>query len=372
MRIGIDARFLTHPQRGGFKTYTHTVVSALIESGSDHEFVMYTDRPGVQLDHLPANCDVRAITGVNSIIREQIALPMAMKRDHIDAAHFLSNTGPVLMRPNMAVTIHDTIPLREEAGTDHQQSSRKQCLFRTYWRGLIPRAARAADLVIADSAYVRDDLAQRLGVSKDRIRVVPIAINPVFFADLPGTPPVGVDAESPFLIAFGNADGRKNHRSALQAFNTIVSGFPGLKLVLICSHPGVRETLLADDNIIPVGPVSSDELLWLYRNARALVFPSFDEGFGLPPVEAMACGTPVIVSKAGSLPEVVGPNGVFINPHDIDDIAQAMKYLLSDKDLQQRLSVSGREHAAQYDLKRMGKDLISVYQEVADQGRRMQ
>ena len=366
MRVGIDARFLTHPQRGGFKSYTRTVVSALTEAGSDHEFILYVDRRPEGEQDAPANFSTRVVDAGNAVTREQVALPMAMQRDKVDVAHFLCNTGPFLTGPRMVVTIHDTIPLRTCLS---RQASWKQRLLRSYWRSVIPRAARAADLIIADSKYVRDDLGERFGIGDDRLRVVPLAIAPMFFGDSPGTPPVGINPESPFVLAFGSADGRKNHMSAIQAFDAIAPEFPGLKMVLICSHPDVRETLWPNGTVIPVGPVNSMELLWLYRNATMLVFPSFDEGFGLPPLEAMACGTPVVASTAGSVPEVVGDHGVFVDPSSVASIADGIKRLLGDRGLQRRLSSGGKQHASNYSLARMGADLIAVYQEAVDRDR---
>ncbi len=367
MRVGIDARFLTHPQRGGFKSYTNTVISALAEVGSDHDFILYVDRRPETEPDLPSNFVTRIVDAGNAITREQLVLPMAMQRDRVDVAHFLCNTGPFLTGPRMVVTIHDTIPLRE--GATAKQTNWKQRLLRTYWRSVIPRAARVADLIITDSRYVSDDLSLRFGIGNDRLRVVPLAIAPMFFEDSPGTPPVGINPEVPFALAFGSADGRKNHRSAIDAFDSLAPEFPGLKLVLICSHPDVRETLWPNGTVIPVGPVSSSELLWLYRNATLLVFPSFDEGFGLPPLEAMACGTPVVASTAGSIPEVVGDHGVFVDPSDVMSIADGMRLLLSDHDLQHRLASGGKEHASNYSLARMGADLIAVYEEAVGRDR---
>jgi glycosyltransferase involved in cell wall biosynthesis len=361
MRVGIDARFLTHPQRGGFKSYTRTVISALAQTGGGHEFVLYADRPPQSTPDLPPNLRVRTVTGGNAIMREQFVLPMAMLRDGIDVAHYLCNTGPIVLGPRMVVTIHDTIPLRD-GKDDRRRTNRKQRLLKSYWRSVIPRTARAADLIVADSCYVRDDLCERFGIGGDRLRVVPIAIDPVYLGESSGAPPAGIDPGTPFLLAFGSADGRKNHVSAIQAFDSVVPEFPSLRLVLVCSHPGVRDAVPPAEHVIIVGPVSSDELLWLYRNATALVFPSFDEGFGLPPLESMACGTPVVASTAGSVPEVVGENGIFVDPASVADIAEGMRRLVADSSLQYRLSVCGRRHASNFSLKRMGADLVSVYE----------
>lgn len=365
MRIGLDARFLTHPQRGGFKTYTRTVVSALVEADSAHEFVLYTDRSSDDLPDVPGNFMLKAVPGANAVAREQMALPIVMSRDAIDVAHFPCNTGPVNLGPKLVMTVHDAIPFRKGG----RISGGRQRFLNAYWRTVIPRAARAAEMVVVSSQYVGEDIRERFGIAAQKLCVVPIAVNPIYFDNLPGTPPAGVDPGSPFVLAFGSADGRKNHQSAIQAFDSIAPRFPGVKLVLVCSHASVRETLLPSQTVIPVGPVSSDELLWLYRNALALVFPSFDEGFGLPPLEAMACGTPVVASNAGSVPEVVAGHGIVVDPSDVSGIARGLSSVMGDRDLQRRLAAEGRAHASQFNLRRMGAELITVYEAAAGLGK---
>lgn len=366
MKVGIDARFLTHPQRGGFKTYTSSVVSSLVEAGSDCRFVLYTDRPLRQRAPLPANFSVSPVTGRNAVIREQLLLPAVMERDEIDAAHFLCNTAPILFHRTMVVTIHDTIALREKPDRSTCMN-RRQRLLRSYWRAVIPRCARRADLVITDSGYVRDDLHARLGIPAEKLRVVPLPIDPAFSQESSGCPPAGIAPGSSFILAFASADGRKNHATAIDAYDVVAPEFPNLKLALVCSHPQVRDGIKRphDSGVIPVGPVSFQELIWLYRNALALVFPSFDEGFGLPPLEAMACGTPVVVSKAGSLPEVAGDCAVFADPCDAAAVAEGLKLVLMDGDLRSGLVSAGREHAARFSRENVGRELIAAYSQAA-------
>lgn len=362
MKIGLDARFLTHPQRGGFKSYTNTVIASLAEADSDDQFILYTDRPMTSAVRLPGNFAVKPVRSRNSVIREQVLLPAAMNRDRVDVAHFPCNTAPVRFAGRMAVTIHDTIPFRNGRS---RPANTKQRFIQAYWRATIPRCARNADLVVADSSYVRDDLRVRFGVPDERLRVVSLPIDPAFLGDAPGLQPAGLGLPSFFVLGFASPDGRKNHECSIRAFNLIASEFPGLKLVLVCSHRRTRECITQGNGVMPIGPVSFEELLWLYRNAASLVFPSFDEGFGLPPLEAMACGTPVVVSKAGSLPEVVGECGVYADPSDVAGIAEGMCRVLGDEGLRRTLIESGRKRAARFSRKRMGEDLIAAYADAA-------
>jgi len=365
MIVGIDARFLTHPQHGGFKTYTRSVVASLAAVDADNRYLVYTDRPDPTLQ-LPPNFTVRPVSAGNAVAREQLLLPLAMRRDGVEIAHFPCNTAPVLFGPRMVVTIHDAMPLRRA-----DSRGLKQRLLHSYWRAVMPRSARRADMVITVSNHSLADVRTHLGVAADRIRVILQAIDPLFAGESPGVPPTEIGPGDPFILAFASTDGRKNHDGAIGAYRAVAPGYPGLKLALICSHPDVRAGVegRAGKGVVPLGPVSAEELLWLYKNALALVFPSFDEGFGLPPLEAMACGAPVIASDSGSLREALDGRAVFVNPHDVGSIAEGTKLVLGDRALRVRRggSSKGREYASGFSRERMGRELAAVYAEALNQ-----
>ncbi|HUV03881.1 MAG TPA: glycosyltransferase family 1 protein [Armatimonadota bacterium] len=369
MIVGLDARFLTHPQHGGFKTYTRSVVSSLAAVDGENRYLIYTDRPDPTLQ-LPANFVVRPVSAPNAVMREQVFLPIAMWRDGVDIAHFPCNTAPILFGPRMVVTIHDAIPMRRRVGTAGNQSIKQRLLHR-YWRAVMPRSAQRADIVITDSNHSLADVRAHLNVPADKIRVVLPTIDPLFTGERPGIPPAEMRSAESFVLAFASTDGRKNHAGAISAYRAVATDHPGLKLALVCSHPSVRARVASEagNGVIPLGPVSAEELLWLYRNALALVFPSFDEGLGLPPLEAMACGTPVVASEGGSLREMLEGRAVFVDPHNPDSIAGGMKQVLEDRAPRAGLSSKGRDYASLVSRERMGRELIAAYMEAMHQGR---
>ena len=368
MKIGIDARFLTHPQCGGFKSYTHTIISALAETDAVNQYILYTDRPPDTAFRLPANFEIKPVTVRNGILREQFFIPFAMRRDHLDLAHFPCNTAPVFPGTKMVVTIHDAIPLHQSRKPSRRNI--KNRLLNTYWRTMIPRSARRAVMLITDSEHARNDLCAKLNLPAERIRVVYLALNPIFTGIGGCIPPAELSIGMPFILAFASPDGRKNHPIAIEAYRKACQGSSKPKLALVCSHPSVRSEneCTPSDGIIPLGPVALEELLWLYRNAQALVFPSIDEGFGLPPLEAMACGTPVIASSAGSLQEVLGDSAVYVDPMNAADIARGMQLVLGDESLRDSLIHRGRERAARFSREQMGRELTAIYREAVGLG----
>ena len=363
MKIGIDARFLTHPQHGGFKTYTGALVSSLAQVDRENSYIIYTDRIPEKPLGLPANFKVKAVSG-EAVFREQILLPIAMIGDRVDVAHFLCNTAPVAFGLKMVLTIHDTIPLRPSK--NKSRMNMKQRLLQFYWRKFMVMSARRAALAITNSEYVRDDIRMTMGLSESSIWLAPMPIDPAFSLSAKGTRPDGVGKQTTYVLAFASPDGRKNHEGAIQAYRSAAVDYPNLNLILVCSHPDVRETLERETNsgTQAVGPVSTQELVWLFRNASALLFPSFDEGFGLPPLEAMACGTPVVASNAGALLELLGGCAIQVEPTDVSGLAEGLRRVLSNPELRNNMSRKGLEQVSNFTPENMGRQLIKAYEAV--------
>lgn len=366
MKIGIDARFLTHPQRGGFKTYTCSLISALAgnpPAADGNEYVLYTDRPAALEHPLPANFVVEPVAG-RFPAREQVILPLRMRSDGIEVAHFPCNTAPLLYRGTMVVTIHDAIPIRRK---DDGCLPLRRRLLQTYWRSVIPWSARKARLVIAVSNSAAGDLCAMLGLPADKIRVVHNGIAPMVPNSAGPVPPAEIQPGDRFLLAFAAADGRKNEERTMAAYRIVSPHFPGLRLVLVCADADTRTETgrLADAGVVTIGPVPAEQLAWLYKEARSLVFPSLDEGFGLPPLEAMAAGTPVIASRRGALPEVLGDAALFVDPEDELSIAGGIRVVLGDERLSNDLRTKGLARAELFTRERMAQETIRIYAEAA-------
>ncbi|MEN6371579.1 MAG: glycosyltransferase family 1 protein [Armatimonadota bacterium] len=368
MKIGIDTRYLSHPQDGGFKTYTQNIVHGLAELDHENEYILYTDRPGVESHD---NFRVKIVSGP-APVREQVLLPLAMARDKVDIAHFPCNTGPFVPYCPMVLTIHDLIPLLQRE--KDRRMPRKMRMFNSYWRKVMPRAARRASRIITISEASKSDIQRMLNIPEEKISVVPTGLNPDFhpITDSALLERVRETHGLPerFILGLVSSDPRKNCLGIVGAAGLASSELDRIGIVLICASPEARA--MAVDiacrhqshlpRMVLLDPVSRQDLTAIYTLADVLVFPSFYEGFGLPVIEAMACGTPVVTSNVSSMPEVAGDAAVLVDPNDTEAISRGLLELLNDKKLREKMIRRGRERAAEFSWKRTANETVAVYE----------
>ena len=373
MRVGIDARFLTHPQQGGFKSYTENLLRGLTEIDKSTEYFLYTDRPEKELSFdLPENFSVRPIKGASAFDREQCALPAKMWRDKVDFAHYLCNTGPLASPCPMVLTVHDLLACAKGWLT-RCGSSAKSMAMCAYWRGVTPVAAKRAAQVITISETSRREIIKRIGIHPDKIEVIPTGVHPAFCvlrdSELLSKFRRRYDLPVRYVLAFAASDIRKNLHGILAAWDIVRSFVQSYWLVLVCASTSaerqIKEYCANNQNEKRVAILSGlprDDLSLLYNGADVLLFPSFYEGFGLPVAEAMACGTPVITSSISVMQEIAGDAAIQIDPSDIPSIAKSLIHLLSDDELRSKLSMRGVERSNRYSWDRTVLETIKVYE----------
>jgi glycosyltransferase involved in cell wall biosynthesis len=367
LRIGIDARHLTHPQEGGFKSYTQSLVSAITKVDRRNEYLVYTDRPSDQLMQFPDNFRVKPIEG-SLPVREQVAMPIALARDHIEIAHFLSNTAPLLIRCPYVLTVHDVIPCLPEAHP-RMSGNRKARLLDRYWREVIPLAAARASRIVTVSDFSSQDIQRVLKTPEDRIQVLHNGFDPVFrVMDRGHCDRLLAEyrlSGSQFMLAFLSKEPRKNSAAVVSAFRLFSAKVPNCGLVLVSSSRddsgALSDDILKDTRITVLRRVPQETLVALYNAAAALVFPSFSEGFGLPVLEAMACGAPVVASSIGALSEVAGDAALLVDPANVNVIAQAMLAVVSNERLWHSLRAKGLERATQFSWEETARRLVGEY-----------
>ena len=384
MRIGLDARFLTHPQRGGFKTYTTNLIRALGEVDRENEYVVYVDRAVARDARWPNHPTFTyktvpgTLPGVGMPVREQVLLRRHAAADALDLLHFLCNTATIGLRMKTVVTLHDVIqvtsvdPLvRRSVGT------RWPGWHAVYSAWTIRRVAPAADHLITVSHYEKDQISRALEIPPARISVTHLAPQSDF---------VPVDDQHaaqrrhhlrqvhgvpvPYLLGVGY-ERRKNLEFLIDVFATLAAEFPDLRLVVIAAHAGRRRQLQGHararglgDRAVFLGGLPAPELAELYGLAEAFVYPSVREGFGLPPLEAMACGTPTIALRASSVSEVVGEGAILMDGLDVGAWAGAVRTVLRDRELRADLVRLGLARAAAFSWTRCAKQTIDVYRRV--------
>jgi glycosyltransferase involved in cell wall biosynthesis len=376
VRIGIDARFLTHPQVGGFKRYTEGLVKALVTSDRENQYVLYVDRD-VSPSALPAhgsNVTVRVVAGTVPYVgmpwREQVGLPWRAWRDRLDVLHSLAATGPLVTVCPFVVTIHDTLWMN--------RPTRRQGLLRRlgrpidwyYW--LVPRlVARRAESVVTVSNYSAAELSRRLGLDPARVQVTRTPSALVIPNGEPGAVAEVLRARqlSPgFVLGTASADSRKNAPMLVDAMARLRRRRTDVPcLVIVCTRRelvgAIREEarrLGVEGYVVPLEPVTDAELVALYQSASVFAFPSSAEGLGLPVLEAMSLGTPVVAFANSSIPEVAG-GAAWLCAEGVEPLTDALERVLGDDDLRRRLIARGRVQASGYSWRNCAELTLGCY-----------
>jgi glycosyltransferase involved in cell wall biosynthesis len=341
-RIAIDADVLGR-QRTGDETY----VAALLRELRDapEEIFAVTRRP----DLVPEGVEALELPARSQLTRMSYGLPRVLRRLRPDLAHFLYAIPPGY-RGTSVVSIHD---LSFEHLPD-VMGLKDRLLFKTQ----VPRSARRADRVLTGSEWTKRDLVERYGLPEAGVTVTPYGVDSAFHPD-------GPRIDGHYALFVGAIQPRKDPLTAVEALALVNSD---LRLLLIGPEKlgagQVREAvdrLGLGQRVDWKGHVGTEELATLYRGAAVLVFPSRYEGFGLPVLEAMACGTPVVASTAGAIPEVAGDAAVLVEPGDPVALAGGIERALSDRD---RLVEAGLEQARRYSWAETARRTLDVYREL--------
>jgi glycosyltransferase involved in cell wall biosynthesis len=381
MHIGLEATTLRSPGLGGVWRYTDSLIRALARHAGPHRYsLLFVNRPWAKVapPDVPPPMRLVNVTSISNFLFTFFWPPIPrgkFKRLSVDS--FL---GPV----NVFHSINTT-PLPQRQGRRVVTVHDLTCLLfpqfhpwdrRLLFRLSIRRAARLADAIIVPSAATGRDLAARFPSARTRIRVVPHAPSerfvPLRSEDcLPVLARHGL-AHGDYLLFVGNVEPRKNLRALIEAYGRMRQATPLSPQLAIAGgagwkHQGIHQAAATSPvaaDIRFLGHVSDADLPSLVSGALAFVYPSLYEGFGLPPLEAMACGTPVITSNRSSLPEVVGDAALVVDPNDREALADAMERLVSDATLREEFRARGLERAQRYSWDETARRTIEVYEDV--------
>lgn len=358
--ITIDMRMLNH---SGIGTYLKNLIPLVVERSPEHTYYLLGEAKDIQACAWTGKQNIHIIHCAAPIfsIKEQLEIVGLIPRitDLFWCPHF---NIPILYNGKMLVTVHDILHLArpELAG---------QWYKRLYAKVLLKQACQNSQQILTVSEFTKRELVDLLEVDPNKVEVVHLGVTPTWFA---GKDSGGICTE-PYFVYVGNVKAHKNLLGLVQAFTRICDEIPH-KLIIVGKKEGFltsdntieRYAEVINDRILFTGYVDDYELQQYVANATAMVFPSFYEGFGLPPLEAMACSCPVIASNAASIPEVCQKAVLYVNPYDINDMASKMVLLAKDDQLRKALIVKGIEHARSFTWARSAEKTATIIQKVIE------
>jgi glycosyltransferase involved in cell wall biosynthesis len=342
------------------------LVPALLSTGKELDLVALGGRAEslpAAVDHVPEPWHPPTNLGW-----AVVGLPRAARRAAVDLIHAPAYTAPLDAAVPTVLTIHDVSYERHPEWYPY----RRDWLRRAFYR----RSAHAAAHILTDSEFSRSEIAAAYGITPEQITVAPLGASGRFGEDEGAAAmPLPAGIAVPFLLHVGDLHERRNlnvvARGLIDARRRLETAPPSLVLAGVDRGVGDRLVAMvnasgAPDAVVLLGAVSEPTLRSLYRGAAALVYPSRYEGFGLPLIEAMASGTPVLASRAASIPEVVGESGMLLDPDDPKRWADAIVNVITDAPLRARLRRDGLARAAMFTWERTARITLDVYRRVRE------
>ena len=367
MRIAIDARKL---RDFGIGTYIRNILMELSRLDRESEYIVLCRPDDVESgDVLGRNFRMVPETAPTYSVAEQFKIPVSLAREGVRLVHEPHYVLPPLLRCRSVVTIHDCIHLMFPEYLPNR-------LAYYYARGSMWAASRKSDRILTVSEASKRDILRFFDVRPEKVVVIYNAIDERFLAP---ADPERMDLvrqryqlDHPFVLYVGNIKPHKNIERLIASFGRARGHCDdNLKLIIIgdeiSKYPGLRQQVhkhKLDKHVRFLGFQPMETLAAFYRLARAFVFPSLYEGFGLPPLEAMACGAPVVTSNVSSLPEVAGGAALLVDPYDEDAIAAGIVRAVNDESLRAELIEKGRQRARTFSWKQSVRKIHEIYMQV--------
>lgn len=369
MRIGIDGRLVFY-HKAGIGQYILRLTQALARIDQEDEFILFKSRKDRTLLVDQPNFKIQKLWTPSHHRFERLAMSVELAPFLLDVLHSPDFIPPAGARCPTVITVHDLAFLLYPRFLTRESAR---------YYGQVDEAARTAAHIIAVSESTKRDTVRLLGVPEEKITVIYEAAHPIFSPvsneEALARARARYDLPEDFILFVSTIEPRKNIPTLLRAFRRLRDNYKSNATLVIAGHRGwlveevdaVIEELKLGNTVRCLGGVANEELVFLYNAAKLFVLPSFYEGFGLPPLEAMACGTPVIVSDTSSLPEVVGDAGWLVHPEDVEGLTVAMYRILSDENLRHEMRTKGLKRAATFSWDRAARQTIQVYRKVAEQ-----
>ena len=375
MRIGVDYTAAAR-QGGGIGRYTRELMGAVLTQDTNHEFAFLAGVAGLgarwsaEAERLrslaPSRVTTRPIPLTDDWMariwhRLRVPLPATWITGKLDLFY-----APDFLLPPLPRSVHTLVTVHDLSFMRHPETFPPQ--LHAYLTTTVPRSVRRADHILTDSRWTREDVIELLDIDPERVTALHLGVS----GDFTPTPSPGEKARliedyqlahTPYILAVGTVQPRKNYLRLIEALDQ-VRRYADVQLIIVGKPAWLSDPILEAATGRPyvrlLGFVGDGDLPAFYRQARAFAYPSLYEGFGLPPLEAMACGTPVVASAASSVPEAVGDAGLLHDPTDTDDLAAALVRVLTDDTLRTELREKGTARAARFTWARTAREWLAA------------
>jgi glycosyltransferase involved in cell wall biosynthesis len=371
MRIGIEAQRIFRPKKHGMDVVAIELVKSLQEIDLKNEYVIFS-RNGVNDNAIQdsSNFHVEKFSSLTYVDWEQIGLPRAVGKKKLDVLHCTANTAPLFSSIPLIITLHDIIYLE---GIDFKGTA-YQNLGNLYRRFLVPAVVKKSNLILTVSEFEKNHIIKTLGLPLEKVKVLYNGVSARFhtrfsenqvqdFRDRYKLP-------AEFIMFLGNTAPKKNTLNVIKAYAGLCSKRKtAMPLVLLDYKKELVEKILADlkkpeliGHFVFPGYIAHQEIPLMYNAASVFLYPSLRESFGLPILEAMACGVPVLTSTTSSMPEVAGDAAVLADPFDPESIQNGMESLLDDSNLRTACREKGLERVKRFTWRASAEKLVSIYE----------
>ena len=378
MRIGIEAQRLLRPHKHGMDRVALELIRNLQVIDKENEYFIFV-KPDVDKNAITAtsNFNIVEISGGPYPWWEQFKLPKIAKTYNCDILHCTSNTAPYFKNIPLITTLHDIIYME---GSLFKLLLNKASLYQKfgnlYRRIIVKKVVRNSRRLITVSNFERKNIKNFFNLKTESVQTIYNGVNQSFSikVDPEHVARVKTKYQLPesYMLHIANKDPRKNTKRVLLAFREFLKKSSlNCKLIILGCNDSDLKIILNDiraseiyDHIVLTGYVSDEDLPVIYRLSQLFLFPSLREGFGIPIIEAMACGVPVITSKTSSMPEVAGNAAHLINPHNVEDLCAGMIRILSDETYKNELIRKGLARSKEFSWKNMATQVLEIYKNI--------
>lgn len=372
MKIGIEAQRIFRRKKHGMDIYALELIKAIQKIDTENQYVVFVKPDEDVCLQKSENLKIVEVKGKTYVDWEQISLPKAIKNEKVDLMHFTSNTASINIKCPFIITLHDIIYLEKW----YSEGSLYQIAGHFYRRWNVPKIAPKAEYILTVSEFEKVQIQKTLQIKFHKIKAVYNAYNQKFriIEDNEVLEAIREKYILPnsFIFFLGNKAPKKNMKRVLEAYSKYCQTVEQpVKLVVAESSEQDLKKILAEinqpnllENIVLTGYVRHDELPAIYNLATLFLYPSLRESFGIPIIEAMACGTPVITSNTSAMPEVADDAAMLVNPLDVDAITNAIKKILENKNFYNHLKYNGLNRAIAFSWENTAQKTINLYNAV--------